>query len=247
MGMIRNFFAVMLFMHSNLFLGKVGAKVVGLFGVILVLFIISGIYLWIPKSQLLLRIKKILHLNRVNPTQRLHHCMGLAFSLPLLISAVTGFLIIFDVGYTLSRTFNHDPARVEEVERLSTCTFEQQLDSLKFIDQKMLENLISIHLCTAKSSLIKISYGLRNKNFLNGYGRIIIDPVKQVILQKFDSDTDPQSWNSKRLTIYPIHTGEYLGLTGRLIVLISGFALMGLYITGVILFLKRRKSKSKLI
>lgn len=39
---------------------------------------------------------------------------------------------------------------------------------------------------------MKVTYGLRNRDYLNGYGRITIDPLNKDILQEFNSDTDPQ-------------------------------------------------------
>lgn len=180
MSMIKNFFAVLPFMHSNLFLGKAGPYLIGVLGLVLLFFVLSGIDIWLP--------------------------------------------------------YTHAGQKWK-----STCTFDQQLQVLKNITPLMEENLISIHFCTQKNGLMKVSYGLRDRDFLNGYGRIIVDPLNGATVQEANSEKDPSSWNIKRLTIYPIHTGEYLGLFGRIVVFISGLAFMVIFCTGAILFFRRSR------
>lgn len=242
MGLIKNFFAVMLFMHSNLFMGKIGSYIVGVMGLVLLFFVVTGIYIWLPSRSLWGKFKRLIEIKRSNLSQKTHHFLGILFALPLAISAITGFLTIFDVTYIVGRPIIGDPVKVEEMEKTGACEFQDQLSALSFVTADMMENLISIHLCTQKSALMKVTYGLRSQHFLDGYGRILIDPAKQEIIQEINSDKDPKSWNFKRLFIYPIHSGEYFGLGGRIIVLISGIALMALFISGVILYIKRRKN-----
>lgn len=241
MSMIKNFFAILLFMHSNLFLGKIGGYIVGVTGLLLMFFVISGIYIWWPKKDLWHKIQRTFQFSRHLIVQKLHHTLGLTFSVILLISAVTGFLTIFDVSYQVMRPVRGEAVRVDDMERKSECTYEEQLGVVKNMTPKMEKNLISIHFCTVKNGLMKVSYGLHNRNFLDGYGRIVVDPKTNQTLQEANSEKDPSSWNIKRLTIYPIHTGEYLGMFGRIIVFLSGLALMGMFVTGMMLFLKRRR------
>lgn len=246
MSMIKNFFAIMLFMHANFFMGKIGAYFVGVLGLVLLFFIISGIYIWLPQRNLTQKFKRTF--SQYTPglrMQKIHHALGILFSLFLGISAITGFLTIYDLSYYLMRPLKGEATKVEELERKSSCTYEEQLDVVKMITPEMEKNLISIHFCSQKSGIMKVTYGLRDKDYLNGYGRVTIDPLNKQILQEFNSDTDPSSWNIKRFTIYPLHTGSYLGMTGRIIVFITGLALMMIFMTGVFLFVKRRRKKIK--
>lgn len=243
MSMIKNFFAILLFMHSNLFLGKIGSYIVGLTGLVLMFFVISGVYIWLPqRNNLFHKIKRTFQFSKHLIVQKLHHSLGITFSVILLISAITGFLTIFDVSYQLMRPIRGQAVRVDDMERKSECTYEEQVSVMKNMTPQMEKNLISIHLCTAKNGLMKVSYGLHNRDFLEGYGRIVVDPKTGETLQTANSEKDPSSWNIKRLTIYPIHTGEYLGMFGRVIVFISGFALMILFLTGLTLYLKRHRA-----
>lgn len=246
MSMIKNFFAIMLFMHANFFMGKIGAYFVGILGIVLLFFVISGIYIWLPKKNLSHKFKRTF--TQFSPglrAQKIHHALGILFSLFLGLSAITGFLTIYDLSYYLIRPLRGEAERVDDLERKSSCTFEEQLGVVKMITPQMEKNLISIHFCSKKSGLMKVTYGLKDKDYLNGYGRIVIDPLNKKVLQEFNSDNDPFSWNIKRFTIYPLHTGSYLGMGGRIIVFVSGLALMIIFITGVFLFVKRRKKKIK--
>lgn len=241
MSMIKNFFAVMLFMHSNFFIGKVGKYFIGTLGFVLCFFVISGLYIWWPQAHLIQKWKRTFQLSKAHLIQRLHHSFGIIFALPLFISALTGALIIFDLTPLITRPLTGQPARIEEATKIGTCSFEEQKTTLEKMTPLMARNLVSVHFCTPKNALMKISYGLHDQNFLNGYGRTIIDPTSGMILQEFNSEKDPSSWNAVRLVVFPIHSGEFFGMPGRIIVLLAGLALMGIYITGITLFIKRRR------
>lgn len=246
MSMIKNIFAIALFMHSNLFLGKAGSYIVGFLGLVLMFFVISGIYIWLPQHKIMAKVKRTFSLNKTQLVQKLHHSLGISFSIILLISAVTGFLTVFDVSYHVMKPLRGEATRIDDFERKSECTYEEQLNVVKSMTPSMEKNLISIHFCTAKNGLMKVSYGLHDRNFLEGYGRIVVDPKTNTIVQEANSEKDPSSWNIKRLTIYPIHTGEYLGMFGRVVVFVSGIALTIIFFTGLTLFIRRRKTHTDL-
>ncbi len=239
MNLVSNIFAMMLFMHGNLFMGKVGSYFVGIMGIVVIFFIISGIYVWLPKSFSLLKLKMTFKFKK-RFVQKIHHLLGLLFAAPLLISALTGFFTVFDVPYYVSQFLKKSPPRVEELAHKFSVSFEDQLNSLSLITPAIRQNLISVHLSNTKNGFMKVSYGLRDNHFLYGYERIILDPRSKKIVQTFNSDKDPSSWNIKRMIIFPIHTGEYFGVFGRIISFLSGIALMISFCTGVTLFYRRR-------
>lgn len=235
-SMIKNFYAIMLMIHTNFLAGKVGSYFVGFLGVVLAFFIISGIIIFTPKNHLKRRYKTLLALKL--STQKIHHQMGVLCALPLLVSALTGTFIVFDLPYYAARAFNAPP-RIEEAVEQGTCDYSEQLNVLKSASQAVENKLISVHFCTPKNRLMKLTYGQTEKDFLDGYVREVIDPRLNLPLQVFDSKIDPQSWNLKRLIIYPIHTGQYFGLIGRIINFTLGAFLSLLFVTGIRLSIKR--------
>lgn len=90
---------------------------------------------------------------------------------------------------------------------------------------------------------MKISTGLKDQDFLEGYQRLVIDTKTNQALQTFNSDKDPSSWNIKRLFMFPVHTGEYFGFFGKAVNFLTGVGLMVIFLSGVLLFLKRRQRK----
>lgn len=244
MAVWQNAFAVMLFFHANFFLGKIGSYLVGFLGAVLMFFVISGIYIWLPKHGTLAKFKRLITLQSKNHSQNVHHSVGLVLSIPLFISAITGFLTVFDIAYPIGKMLSGDPSRVEEIEKIGTCDFRREVHSLNVLSSAQRENLISIHMCGKKNSLVKATFGLRDRHFLQGYGRILIDTEKNEIVQNINSDNDPKSWNLKRLIIFPIHSGEYFGMPGRVINLITGLGLMGVFCSGIWLSIKRKKKLS---
>jgi uncharacterized iron-regulated membrane protein len=243
MSMIKNFFALMLFLHANFLLGKAGSYLVGVMGLLLVAFVISGIYIWLPVKGAKERLLKTFKLKSLGDAQKSHHAIGIVLAIPLLISAVTGFLTVFDLSYYTLRPLRGEPHRVEELEQVITCSFDEQMNVLRSLPPETPNKLISIHFCTKKNGLMKISSGLKDQDFLEGYERILIDPRTNETVQSFNSDKDPSSWNTKRLFIFPIHSGEYFGTFGKTVNFFTGLGLLILWLTGVRLFIKRKQRK----
>ncbi len=232
MPLIKNIFGVMLYVHANLLLGKIGGYLVGLMGLLLMGFVISGvIILWGP--QMVNKIKKIPTLG----TRGLHRGIGIIFFVPLLFAGLTGFILAFDVL--------GDSNKPKDLVTTGTCHLEEQLESLSLLTAQDRSNIVSIHFCSKKNALMKISSGIHERDGHDGFRKFLIDTKLKKIVQSFDSEKDPAAWNRNALTIYPLHTGAYFGAIGKIIVLISGVALMGLYLTGLILSLRHRKKSSR--
>lgn len=239
MPLIKNIFAVALFFHANFFLGKTGEWLVGILGLVLVLFVFTGIYIWLPKLNVRQKLNQTFSGKLSN--QKLHHQVGLVLAFPLIISALTGFLTVFDLSYVVMKTLRNDPVRPEEVSKVVACNFKNDMKAIATLSDVHLKNLISVHLCGKKNSFIKVSYGVSDRHPTNGYSRILIDPETQKIVQAFDSNKDPSSWNIKRLLIYPLHSGEIFGIIGKTIVFLTGLGLMLIFITGILLTVHRAK------
>lgn len=240
-SMIKNFYAIMLMMHTNFFAGKTGTYLVGLMGIVLSFFVISGIIIFTPAKHKMARYKSLLHFSF--SSQKIHHQLGVVLAIPLLISALTGMFIVFDIPYYTARVFG-TPVRVEEAVMTGECQVDEEKAVLSTITPEKEDRLISLHFCSPKNSLMKVTYGQTEKDFLDGYVREVINPKTQETLQVFDSKIDPDSWNFKRLIIYPIHTGQYFGIFGRVINFILGMMLMVIFFSGIRLSIKRAKRDS---
>ncbi len=235
MPLLQNVFGVMLYLHANLFLGKVGAWIVGLMGLLLTGFFVSGLLLWWPKNGAWAA--KWRGLKQGNG-RGVHRFTGVFLGPLLLFSALTGFVLAFDLGQPVGRMLGA-PARPEELSKVQECSFEQQLAVLNILTPAQRKNLVSLHLCTPKNGFMKLSYGLHERSGHDGFARLVVDPRTGKVLQRFDSSTDPKSWNANALIIYPLHTGEALGLFGKFLNILNGAALALLFLTGLWPTLKR--------
>lgn len=233
MPLIQNIFGVMLYLHANLLLGKVGSWIVGLMGLLLTFFFISGIILWWPKESLLTKLK---HLTS-SRTRGLHRALGIFLGVPLVFSALTGFILAFDLMEVSG------PKKPTEQVLLQNCSFEEQLSALKILTPEQQNNIVSIHFCSPKNGLMKFSFGHDERSGHHGYVRLLINPKTQSIVQTFDTQKDPWSWSANALTIFPMHSGAYFGGAGRILIFICGFALMILYLTGIWPTLKKKLKK----
>lgn len=231
MPLIQNIFGVMIYVHANLLLGKAGSWIVGLMGLLLTGFFISGLIIWWPlENHFLLKIKTL----PKSGLRGLHRCLGLFLGLPLVFSALTGFILAFD----LIEKFG--PTKPKEAIEMQSCTYEEQLAALDLLSETQKQNLISIHFCSPKNGLMKFSSGLDERSGHHGYMRQVINPKTKEIVQAFDTTKDPETWSMNQLTIYPMHTGAYFGGLGRILIFICGIALCTLYITGIYPTIKKR-------
>lgn len=235
MPLIKNIFGVSLYLHANLFLGKVGSWIVGSMGLLLVMFFISGLIIWWTESSVVQKLKLL----PKSGVRGIHRGIGIFVGLPLLFSAITGFILAFDLAQPFGKLLGH-PSRPEELTQSIPCNPTEELRALSILTPEQQNNLVSIHFCSPKNGLMKFSYGHHERSGHDGYVRVVVDPRTQSILQKFDTASDPSTWSANQLIIYPMHTGAYFGGWARILNILCGFALAILFITGLYPTLKKR-------
>lgn len=228
MPLVQNIFGVMLYLHANFFLGKWGGYFVGLLGLVLTAFFVSGVYLWWPKANWAARLRGF-----KQGTRGLHRLLGVVFGPFLVFSALTGLILAFDLGQSLGNLRGH-ALRPAELKTVAACDFNRQMEFLKTLSPLQEQYLVSIHLCSKKNALMKVSHGLNERSGHDGYVRLLIDPASFQTVQRFDTSTDPAHWSVNTQVIYPLHSGSYFGGLGRALNVLTGFALATLFITGLV-------------
>jgi len=238
MPLTHNIFGLMIYVHANLLAGKVGGWIVGFSGILLTFFFISGLTIWWPKNGFIEKIKTLPR----NGARGLHRGIGIFLGLPLVFSGITGTMIAFDLMQPIGRMMG-DKAKPEEMVLVQECTQEEEFNALSVLNTDQMKNLVSIHFCSKKNGLMKISFGHDERSGHHGFIRLVVNPKNNEVLQTFDSNIDPASWNANALTVYPLHTGAYFGGLGRILILICGIGLAILYITGLMPTLKKKLQK----
>ena len=229
--------------HTQLNLDSYGWYFVGMLGIFLNISCLTGLYLWWPGFK---QIKDALrfrpHKGMMLLVFDLHRWLGLFSVFTLLILANTGFLLSYpgildsftgssgmehgQTGRTISSTAipNNHPTG------LSAATFVAQGPFPK-------AELRRVTTPTADTGVYRIN--LKQKNEVNRrhpYTTVWVDRWSGQIKEirnpnQFTKGETFASW------IWPLHTGEALGATGRLLWFFSGISLFILYISGLVTWL----------
>jgi hypothetical protein len=71
--------------------------------------------------------------------------------------------------------------------------------------------------------------------------RVTVDTQRRQVDAILDASADRAIW----VVTYPLHTGEYLGLAGRIVLLFVGFALAGQAGAGAVMWVQARRAKAR--
>jgi uncharacterized iron-regulated membrane protein len=231
-------------LHDELFAGKAGANIVGAEAVALLLLAVVGPILWWPGRRALRRGFSITFSKGAYRGLRdVHRIAGAIVAIVLLVSACTGIFNVWKVPLQPAvRTVLPTIARPSPA-----------------VPPRMDSPLLPIDAIVAAAQARYSPAQVRNVRFPGGHGRLVV-----VFMNAADS-TRPRASNQVWLNGYtaevlgayeaqrvpagnrfidwmlPIHTGEFLGMPGRIVFLLAGLTLAGLATTGLWQWWERRK------
>ncbi|MGZ8190348.1 MAG: PepSY-associated TM helix domain-containing protein [Methylococcaceae bacterium] len=232
-------------LHTQLQLARPGWNAVGVLGLLLMVSVSTGLYLWWPGLTGLRQALKIRHnAGMMQLLFDLHRMTGLLSAAALLLLAVTGFLLAFpalmetltgasgmahgETGRTIISTAipNNHPTRLEAAEFVARGAFPRA-------------QLRRITTPAGDTGIYRIN--LRQNNEINQrhpFTTVWIDRWSGQIKEvrdpyRFSSGERFMTW------LWPLHTGEALGATGRFTWFLTGLVLFFLYITGLLRWLYR--------
>ncbi|MCX7068013.1 MAG: PepSY-associated TM helix domain-containing protein [Methylococcales bacterium] len=241
--------------HATLLMGKVGVKIGRLFfngicflGLFFFISILTGLTLWLPSWH---KIKQALTIKRGASIERwcfdVHKIVGFYSSLMLLTLAFTGFSIAYaDYLKPVIRCFssvkaqhledpvvksimtdNAQPISVSDAIAIADTIFPTaKLRGLSTPDGK--EGVYAVH---------KMQEGEANHRWSRS--KVWIDQYSGNVL----AIQDPNQFTAGETFLnimWPLHSGEALGFTGRLLWCFVGLAPLVLYITGITRWLQKR-------
>lgn len=241
-GSLMNFFVRF---HYSLAFGESGKTLVGIVSLFLFFSVLTGLIVWWPNSGKLwqaLTIKRNASIERFNFD--LHKCVGFYFSIPLLIVLFSGIYLVFTPYVTglvsLFSPLKPDPEKV--ISEPNDTPPPISLDQVVAITNKHFpdgeyrwiffpQDQQGVYRVVKRATREINQTRPRRTLWLNQYNGNILyksdlksDSVGDIFLQ----------W------LYPLHNGEAFGLTGRIIIFITGFAPLILYVTGIMRWLQKR-------
>lgn len=233
-------------LHSHLLLGLFGRQTVGILGLLLMLSVASGLYLWWPGLK---GLRRVFTVNRHAGLRRwmidLHRLTGMFVALPLLILAVTGFFLSYPKALealTGASGMGHG-----ETGRVFVSTGMPNgrpvvLAAAEFIARAPFPNVELRRITTpvGDSGVYQIEFRQDSEiNQRHPFTTVWLDRWSGHILDvrdpaRFTPGQTLATW------IWPLHSGEALGGAGRLVWFIAGQALFFLYLSGLLRWLIRR-------
>lgn len=241
----KTFSTWLLNLHSQLLMDSSGSDIVGVLGVLLSISVCTGLYLWWPGIK---DIRSVFQL-RANSGIRLllfdcHRWIGLTSALAILTLALTGILLSYpalletlfgaagmehgQTGRSINSTAqpNNHPTGLAGAAFIARAPFPHA--KLRRVTTPLGETgIYRINLRQAEEVNQKHPYTTVWIDRWSGQIREVRDP------NKFSFGETLSTW------IWPLHTGEALGSSGRLIWFIAGQAIFMLYISGLALWLFR--------
>ncbi|PHS70304.1 MAG: peptidase M4 [Methylophaga sp.] len=238
-------------LHYTLVLGEVGKTIVGVIGLLLMCLLLSGLYLWWPGFSKLfqaLRFKR--STNRLRFLYDLHKTIGIYAAAVLIVIVFSGIYMIFPhyvkpligvvlpftetipTGFSMDEGNGKKRINIDEVGRIASDLFPQaKLQRIYFpVSVDGVYHIIMRHLGEIRKT--------------RGSTQLWINPYdgKVLAVQK------PQAMRGGDVFIawmFPLHNGEAFGLSGRIIVFVMGFIPIILYVTGLIVWWRKREARMR--
>lgn len=231
-------------LHYTLLGGAWGTAAVGVAGIVLMVSVVSGVWLWWPLWKRGWRAAFAVRRGR-RFQYDLHKAVGIVISPVLLVVAFTGIYMIFPgLIRPVVTLFSEETKPIEGLKsgkgdgEKSLSAEEAIATALRRFPEAKFD-----HLHPPKTADGAFEVGLRQPGEVQrsfGATQVWVDRHTGEVL----AVRDP-----KRLTAadtffawqFPLHNGEAFGLPGRLVVFASGFAPAVLYVTGFVVWWRRRR------
>jgi uncharacterized iron-regulated membrane protein len=248
----QDFFLVIQYIHMNLLLGEIGKNIIGFSTVIFIIILISGLVLWWPKKRKqaknALKIKWSANKKRLN--YDLHNILGFyTFSIAI-IAALSG----------LAFSFKPVKNSYKEIVNLGK-SYPNEEKGYTFQPKEMLQKEYSIvdkaydyslkNSPDAAMHWIYLPFPEKNPLGIRAYHKSL--KYYTVDEYQFDSENfkaeallNKDLSNGRKFTnaMYDIHTGQILGLFGKILAFTSSLIVASLPITGFFIWRnKKRKTK----
>ncbi|MBJ7880624.1 PepSY-associated TM helix domain-containing protein [Gelidibacter salicanalis] len=229
-----SFFENLLNIHRTLGVPKVGKYIVGGSAVLFSLFLLtSGLFLWWKKyrSNFGKGVKIKWKRNKKKLNYDIHKTLGILFLVPLTFMAFSGGYFTYNTYYKKGFTVMDGFAANS---KLDTLLQENDHFSVKTLLNNPDENyaLRAIYFPENSTGTYQFRY-IKERKVVPGLRK-----TKELKLGNNGVISSTTSFESDLLSaqivaqMYPIHTGEITGLLGRILVFISGFVPVILFITG---------------
>ena len=231
-------------LHHQLLAGDAGAYMLGLSGLFLAISLAWGLWLGWPRRQ---HWKALLNCKRWKaPGQRLygwHRLVGMLAAPLLVLLALSGAGMDFSKEL---RYFSMSALSYRTPYDVRSGTIPDQPISVDLASRTAARALPSAGLVSVTlPSAQKPVYQVRMRQVgewrsWSGTSVVTLNASTGVVVDIYDATKAPLA-NRILESAFAVHSGEVAGMTGRLAVMMAGFALPALYVLGVLSWLRRKR------
>jgi uncharacterized iron-regulated membrane protein len=243
----QGFMAKVQHLHTDLLFREPGRLANGYGGLLSGVILLSGLWLWWPATVRQIKIRFTIKKNG-GPTRfvaDLHNVMGSYLFLLLLIVTLSGAVIVFNKPVNKQVVAWFGSNRVPRAPRITPPAGASRLP---------LEELLQVAEATAPDShYVFVMYPSQETQPLYAYRRsptgilpdtrIYIDPYTGKVLQVGKEIADPRSKQIMRSNA-SLHFGRWGGLPGKILYALTGLLPLGLFVTGLLMSIRRWRSQA---
>jgi uncharacterized iron-regulated membrane protein len=242
----RSFFYVVLQLHRYLCMGTTGKAITGVACCIFLLMVVTGLVLWWPKRnnrRQRFRIKWNASFKRFN--WDLHAVLGFYVHLFIFLIALTGLVWSYKwVNDLLFYAFDGKPAQKREAPATPPAPKTLYLDKILAQTSRQLpyHGPVDIRFPEIKGRAIQVSKLNKDAAISNVVSFLYFQGGNGALVSKRLYEEESKGMKARRL-VYPIHTGSIYGWPTKLLALICSLVAASLPITGLYVWLNRKKKK----
>jgi uncharacterized iron-regulated membrane protein len=236
--------------HADLLLGDIGLKIVGISALILISMTISGLFLWWPPNRraLIPSLKVKFSAPARRSVYESHRTVGVLGSSLIVISAVSGLYLTFpeEIDLMAGSIAVMEPwPEIAQENATSSLGKSGDINALLATAHKALPGgrvtEVSIPADPTTSSEVAILLPGTPRAF-DGTSSVFIDRSTRQVLHVRDARKLTTA-DSILESLFPLHSGEMLRATGRILNTLAGLLLTLLAASAIWLFAVRRRSK----
>jgi len=233
-------------LHTQLLLDRWGWNAVGLLSILLIFSVLSGLYLWWPGwSGLAAALMIQYRAGLMKLLFDLHRLLGLFSAAPIIILALTGLLLSYPA--ILENMFGASGMAHGETGKNITSTaipnnHPTGLSAAAFVAQGPFPKAELRRVTTPAGTSGIYRINLRQKSEINQrhpFTTVWVDRWSGQIKEVRNPSMFSQG-ETIATTIWPVHTGEALGATGRFVWFLTGQSMFWLYVSGMARWLYKK-------
>ncbi|TBU99752.1 flavodoxin [Stutzerimonas kirkiae] len=251
----EEFFRVVMQLHRWLAMGDIGKQITAASTLALIFFCLSGLYLRWPRQAGNWRAWLTLDWAKSGRSFNwdLHAVIGTWVLLFYLCAALTG--LYWSYGWYrdgLTRLLSDSPAEQRDGggrrgERAAPAATPPEVDYVALwqgVRQAVGADMAAwnLRLPPVAGQPATVSYVLRDAEHARAFNQLRIDPQSGVV-SHHERYADKSFRAQLLASVYALHSGEYFGLPGRILMLLASAAMPLFFITGWLLYLDRRRKQ----